>query len=184
MTRAIIFDCYGVLVTDGWLPFKHEHFGNDIELMDQASYLNMQCDKGLISYPQFITELAILSGVSEVEVGHAIHNNVPNKHLFDLIIELKDKYKIGMLSNAGSNRLFSQEQLDLFDATVMSFEVGYVKPDPRAYQAAADRLGVEPDECIMIDDIERNCSAAEAAGMKSIYYKSYEDFKPQLDSLL
>ena len=50
------------------------------------------------------------------------------------------------------------------DQFVLSFEVGAVKPDPRIFDVALDRLGVAPDEAIMVGDSEENDGAARALG--------------------
>jgi hypothetical protein len=46
MIRAIIFDCFGVLTTDAWLPFKNKYFAQNEVLMARASELNKQSDAG------------------------------------------------------------------------------------------------------------------------------------------
>ena len=37
--KAIIFDCFGVLAEDGWLPFKRKYIGDNLELMQTISDL-------------------------------------------------------------------------------------------------------------------------------------------------
>ena len=58
----------------------------------------------------------------------------------------------------------------LFDEIIVSGAVGLAKPDPAIFTLAADRLGCDPDECVMIDDVARNCDSAESIGMRSILY--------------
>jgi HAD superfamily hydrolase (TIGR01509 family) len=50
------------------------------------------------------------------------------------------------------------------DEFVLSFEVGAVKPDPRIFHVALDRLGVPPEDAIMVGDSEENDGAARALG--------------------
>ncbi len=50
------------------------------------------------------------------------------------------------------------------DEFVLSFEVGAVKPDPRIFEVALDRLGVAAEDAIMIGDSEENDGAARALG--------------------
>ena len=50
------------------------------------------------------------------------------------------------------------------DDFVLSFEVGAVKPDPRIFEVALGRLGVAPEEAIMVGDSEENDGAARALG--------------------
>lgn len=185
--KAILFDCFGVLVTDGWLPFKNQHFGHDKELFNQASDITAQANRGLISQKDFIHQVAELAEVPVEEVAHAVSQNVPNEELFSYIRELKKNYKIGFLSNIAANyldRMFTPEHLELFDATSLSFENGYVKPQPEAYQAMAERLEVEPEHCVMIDDQQHNVAGAREAGMQGILYENFEQLKADLSTVL
>lgn len=187
MIQALVFDCFGVLATDGWLPFKHQHFGHDPELLEAATSLNKQSDAGLISYDDFVAGVARLAGVTGAEVKRAIEDNVPNQALFAALPEFKQQYKIGLLSNAASDwlsELFTAEQLALFDATALSCQTGFIKPQAQAYQAIADKLGVPLKDCVLIDDQERYCSGAREAGMQTIWYKNTEQALAELHSLL
>ncbi len=57
---------------------------------------------------------------------------------------------------------------ELFDTVVDSSQVGVRKPDPAIYTIACERLGVEPADCLLIDDITCNVDAARALGMTVI----------------
>jgi HAD superfamily hydrolase (TIGR01509 family) len=178
MIKAIIFDCFGVLAEDGWLPFKRKYIGENQELAQAVTDLGKQNDYGMIGNNTYFAEAAKLIGVEEKQLREAVDKQVPNEDLFTYIkTELKPHYKIGLMSNANYDvvsKLFTPEQAGLFDASVMSFESRLVKPDPRMFQLMADRLGVEMHECIFIDDVERYCDAAEALGMTAIVYKNQE----------
>ena len=56
----------------------------------------------------------------------------------------------------------------LFDVIVQSAEEGLRKPDPAIYKVACARLGVEPRECVFLDDIGRNLKPAQQMGMRTI----------------
>jgi putative hydrolase of the HAD superfamily len=188
MVKAIIFDCFGVLTTEVWFRFKREHFGSDPALLQQATDLRRAVDGGFLSYGDFMAQIADMAGIPKAEATRFIEDNVANDELFDYIRdELKPRFKIGMLSNAGSDRileLFSKEQAALLDAVCLSCETGALKPDPRAYRIAAERLGVSPDACIFTDDQERYCTAAEETGMKSVVYRDFAQFKRDLAPLV
>jgi len=185
---AIIFDCFGVLATDGWLPFRNKQFGEDKSLLLQADRLNKQMDTGFISYKKFVMEIAILAGVSEEVVDSNIDSNVPNEELLQYISkELKPNYKIGILSNAGANWLdtiFTTEQLSMFDAVMISYEAGVVKPEPLAYEIIAQRLDVPLGACVFIDDQERYCVGAQTVGMQAIKYTNFAQLKRDLTAIL
>jgi len=187
MIEALIFDCFGVLATDGWLPFRKKYFGDNAELRQQVTDMQRQVDAGLADYHDFVQTLAVLSGVSVDEVWNAIRDNQPNEPLFELIRELKPHYKIGFLSNAGADWLhdiFTDEQVALFDAVALSYETGFVKPDPKAYQIIADRLGVPPENCLLIDDQARYAEGADEVGMAMIVYQDFEQLKTELKQRL
>jgi HAD superfamily hydrolase (TIGR01509 family) len=186
--QAIVFDCFGVLATDSWLPFKQKYFGDNPALLKEATALNKKVDAGLASYGDFIAEMARMAGMDEATVRRTIEDNVPNEPLFDYIEkELKPLYKIGMLSNAGDNwleQIFSKNHLVLFDAVALSYETGFIKPDKRAFESIAERLAIPIDACVLIDDQERYLSGAQDAGMRTILYRDFEQTKHDLERLL
>lgn len=187
MIKAIIFDCFGVLTSDGWLPFAEKYFGANPELKQQAHDLNRQVDSGLLDYDGFVSQIAALAHVNKDEAYKAIENNVANQPLFTYVAQLKRSYKIGLLSNAGANwldELFTPEQVALFDATALSYEMGVTKPHPRAYHAICDRLGVEPAEAVFIDDIERYVTGAKDIGMYGVWFKNNQQLQQDLGHLL
>jgi putative hydrolase of the HAD superfamily len=72
----------------------------------------------------------------------------------------------------------------LFDAVVVSGEVGFGKPDPRSYLLAADRLGLDPGRCVFVDDLAANVRGAVAVGMVGVHHRSVETTLNELDVLL
>jgi HAD superfamily hydrolase (TIGR01509 family) len=80
------------------------------------------------------------------------------------------RVRLGVLSNGDrdwSTRIRAAGVAALFDAVVVSADIGYAKPDPSAFRIAAERLGVEPAACLMIDDQARLLPGAEAAGLRT-----------------
>ena len=70
-------------------------------------------------------------------------------------------------------RIFRQRfaaTLDRFDALVLSYEVGCMKPDARFYEACAKAAGVSAGSCIFIDDMAVNVEGARAAGLQGLHY--------------
>jgi putative hydrolase of the HAD superfamily len=78
----------------------------------------------------------------------------------------------GLVSNSWSTAHYDRELLaELFDQVVISAEVGLHKPQPEIYLLAAERLEVEPAECLFVDDLKENCDGAEAVGMTAIRHR-------------
>jgi putative hydrolase of the HAD superfamily len=80
-----------------------------------------------------------------------------------LVSELRPAYKLAILSNAD---ISLRECLEgdigihhLFDDIVCSAEVGMAKPEPAIYVLAAEGLGLEPRECVFVDDLRAQLAA-------------------------
>jgi HAD superfamily hydrolase (TIGR01509 family) len=188
VTKAIIFDCFGVLVTEAWEPFCDQNFGDNPELTSKAHNLAHQLNTGQITYNQFIDGAADLAGINSAQAREFIDNNQANTPLFSYIKDrLKPKYKIGMLSNAGDNwlaKMFTPDQLKLFDDVVLSYMVQFIKPQQEIYQLSAHQLGVLPEECIFVDDLQKHVDGALRAGMKVVLYQDFEQTKQDLEKVL
>ncbi len=78
--------------------------------------------------------------------------------------------RTALLSNSWGNEYPRDLFADLFDAVVISCEVGMRKPDQRIFRHAADLLDLTPAECVFIDDIDHNVRAAEAVGMTAVLH--------------
>jgi epoxide hydrolase-like predicted phosphatase len=76
---------------------------------------------------------------------------------------------------------YTEEIRDLFDVVVISAEVGLHKPQPEIYRLAAEQLGVEPEDCVFVDDLRENCAGAEAVGMASILHRDSDETIAQLE---
>jgi putative hydrolase of the HAD superfamily len=108
--------------------------------------------------------------------------------MLSYVRSLRGTYKTAMLSNVGRGsveRLFTSAELhELFDATILSSEVGVTKPMAKAYEIAATQLGFSPEECLMIDDIVVNVEGARAAGMHAVLFESERQCKADIAELL
>jgi putative hydrolase of the HAD superfamily len=90
----------------------------------------------------------------------------------------------GMLSNSWGGTYPPELMSELFDAVVISAEVGMRKPEPRIFRHAADVLGLRPSECIFIDDIEANVAAAEQLGFTGILHSGADGTSARVAELL
>ncbi len=184
MIRAIIFDCFGVLTSDGWLPFKQKYFGAYPDKFEEAGRINFLADSGKISKDQFNIQIAELAEVNRDDVITASEGNIANTPIFELIRTLKaNGYKIGMLSNVSGDwldRLFTDEQVSLFDSLALSYDTGVAKPDPRAYEIICERLNCKASEAVFIDDQERYIDGAVLVGLETILYKNMEQLESDL----
>jgi len=181
--KAIIFDCFGVLVMSGRAMLYHDF----PQFKDQIYDLERQSDYGMISRADFHEGVSQMTGLSAVLIEERYWaSSVVNESAFELIRELRQSgtYKIGLLSNIGrgwvDDFMSVEDRARLFDAEVLSGEVGIVKPAVEIFEIAARRLDVEPFECIMIDDILQNIDGAERAGMTGILFGTTAQVRGEL----
>jgi FMN phosphatase YigB (HAD superfamily) len=57
------------------------------------------------------------------------------------------------------------------------------KPQPEIYLLAAERIGVAPEGCLFVDDLQENCAGAEAVGMTAIRHREPDETIPRLQEL-
>lgn len=91
--------------------------------------------------------------------------------------------KTALLSNSWGLDYPREEWPELFDCTVISGEVGLRKPDPEIYELTARQLGVQPQECVMVDDLASNVRGAVAVGMVGVLHQSVEQTVAELEIL-
>ena len=90
-----------------------------------------------------------------------------------------------LLSNSWGPGGYPREDFpELFDAVVISHEVGMRKPELRIFRHAAELIGLAPAMCVFIDDIEANVTAARECGMTGIWHDNPERTAGQLSALL
>lgn len=70
-----------------------------------------------------------------------------------------------------------------FDHLILSHEVGHLKPSPSFYRACAAAAGVEPEECVFIDDLAENVEGARAAGLAAIHFTSFPRLLVELQTI-
>jgi epoxide hydrolase-like predicted phosphatase len=92
--------------------------------------------------------------------------------------------RTGLLSNSWGNDYDRREWDAMFDAVVISGEVGMRKPEPRIYQLMTDRLGVAAHECVFVDDLGPNVKAAVQVGMVGVQHVTAEQTIGELEALL
>src|SRR5262245_34216933 len=143
--KAIIFDYYGVLLGSGlWSVYK-QLGGDPIKdsdfIDDWISKANMPGSDPMAMKQIMLDRL----GVDRETYKEAFRKDeVPNQELFDFIsTSLKPSYRLALVSNANGaslRRKIPEDKLSLFDAVLISDEVNLLKPDPRLFKLALERL--------------------------------------------
>jgi putative hydrolase of the HAD superfamily len=112
--------------------------------------------------------------------------SVLNMAMLDLIRSLRQNgLRTALLSNSWGAGDYPRHLFpDLFDVVVISAEVGMRKPEERIFRHTAELLGLEPQECVFVDDIKANVAAAEAIGLVGVHHSEPGPTTERLAALL
>lgn len=91
--------------------------------------------------------------------------------------------RTALLSNSWGNDYPRHEWDGLFDAVVISGEVGMRKPEPGIYLHTANLLGVEPPQCVFVDDLSPNVRGAVSVGMVGVRHVAPAQTLDELEAL-
>lgn len=189
MIKAIIFDCFGVLVGRGFDETYRFAGGNPQKDHEFIETLLEKANRGQISQVEFRAKICDRLNITIEQYRNAIQEaEQPDYELLRYIKDLRKQYKVAVLSNVNTGvleRKIGEKWLqECFDACVVSADVGYIKPEREIYELTAKRLGVRISECVFIDDREKYTIAAKTIGMKTILYKNFAQMKQELEKLL
>lgn len=198
--RAVIFDLFETLITEWghkkytknemcsdlgiereefdlyWEEKEQERYIGKIDFIDSILYVCGNCGKRIDdSTLEAIT-------VKRIKTKSACFEYV-DPAVFHLLSHLKSMgLKLAIVSNCSSEevKVIKQSKVyEYFDQVILSYEVGFQKPDILIYKKAADLLGVALDECIFVGDGGSNeLVGARDAGMKAIQAKWYTKRHP------
>ena len=184
MIRCVISDLGNVIVFfDNDIFFRkitpYSSFSLDRikELARIHFELVMDFDRGEITAQQFYEE-AVHKFEAKItyQTFFEIYSDVftLNPPVLETLKRLRSKYRLVLLSNTDVMRFgFIREnfpEIFLFDAYVLSYEVGRVKPHPQIFHVALQRARAEPNECVFIDDREENIEGAQKLGINVLLF--------------
>jgi putative hydrolase of the HAD superfamily len=108
--------------------------------------------------------------------------------MLDRVERLRSEgYRTGLLTNTFAEFRPTMEHdidFELFDAVVESFAVGSRKPERAIYEAARDRLDVDHEAIVYLDDFEQNLTEPAALGWTTIRVGDQAEALVRLDELL
>ena len=198
MIKAIIFD-FGRVISAQKPPSLFRGYEEDLGLepgtLNQIMFGSEDWQEALVgrkTIEDFWYAIGPELGLNnEKEIDSFRHRYLAdeevNKGVFDLIQRLHGKYKLAVLSNAPpglSQWLADWKMLDLFDTVFCSGEEGVVKPDPAAFEIILERLDLEPNEAVFIDDTLEHVKASREIGLHGILFTTAEALEKELAPLL
>jgi putative hydrolase of the HAD superfamily len=199
--KGLLVDFGGVLTTNVFQSFKQ--FASDEGLPPdtikrafkedrEALALLRRLEKGELDAHEFEPLFAERIGVKGDRVDGLVERLFagvgPEEEMLGAVKRARDNgIKTGLISNSwgGSGIHYDGTPLqELFDAVVISGDVGMHKPEPEIFILGAERIGVAPGECVFVDDLRENCAGAEEVGMTAILHRGPESTLPELRKLL
>ncbi len=182
--KAILFDMDGTLIDSSlhWVEANKKFI--DIFNVPHVRELDKIVDgRSLIEGSKIFKDYHNLPHSVEEIMTHKVNcsNAVYSDHALPLVgaddllrrIKMQNDKKTAVASGASLERIkqivdrFSWH--DYFDTLVSTDHVDYVgKPDPAIFLYAAKELGIDPSECVVIEDSENGLNAAKRAGMQCV----------------
>lgn len=199
--KAVVFDVGGVLETVGdvdvWLDAWRLRLGLESSVLDDR--MARIDPRGLIGTGE-MTEAAYRQryvdsfDLSETDADAFLADmwdwycGELDVTLVEYARGLRPAYRTAILSNSADGARREEQARHQFeqlvDTIVYSHEVGLAKPDPKIYQLTCDRLGVQPQEMVFLDDTLSCVEAASCIGIHAIHHLSTSDSVEQIEAVL
>ncbi len=111
-----------------------------------------------------------------------------NTQVTTLMEKLLSNYRLFLMSNTNPLHYAYLKKsvpiLSKLEQTILSYEVGHVKPSPSIFEVALKKSRVPPEQILFIDDSKENIHGAEKFGIQGIVYESPESLKESLNEIL
>ena len=179
---GLLVDFGGVLTTNIWVSFRSfceaeglapdavkETFVND----GPGLRLLRSLEKGEVADADFERQFGELLGVEpEGLIARLFAGLGPEEEMVAIVGEVRAAgFPTGLISNSWGTGIYDRAPMEIFDATVISGDVGLHKPQPEIYELGAERLGVPAAGCVFVDDLRENVAGAEAVGMTALLHR-------------
>lgn len=193
--KGLIVDFGGVLTTSIWFAFDifcereglepgtiRELFGGDSEALP----LLRRLERGELAEEEFERRFGELLGVEPEGLIERLFSGLsPEGPMIDAVEAARaGGLKTGLISNSWGTGIYDRAPLEIFDAVVISGDVGLHKPEPEIYRMGAARLELDPSECVFVDDLRENVTGAEEVGMTTILHRESTETIAKLEQLL
>jgi putative hydrolase of the HAD superfamily len=184
MTNVIVFDLYGVIALNQTEEARERLVGLSGVPAEPFWHAYWDCrpayDAGqsAASYWAAVEERLGTRFADAAALADADRESwsQADEEMVALVHELADSgRRLGLLSNIVEDLVPVWEARPLlarFAAVTFSCRIGVAKPDPRAYEVCAERMGARPEDILFFDDNETNVLAARETGMSAEVFTS------------
>ncbi len=194
--RGLLVDYGGVLTSNLFDSFRAfcqveglepEAIGRRFREDRASRELLIALETGAMTEEEFEPAFAAAIGVSAPRlIDRLFSGSSPDQPMVDAVLAARRAgVRTGLISNSWGTRRYDREQLArLFDGVVISGEARMRKPATEMYTLGAERIGVEPEACVFVDDLSFNLTPAAQLGMATVHHLSAEQTVPELERLL
>jgi len=202
--KNIIFDLGGVIINLN-IPKTISEFNSlsnqafeDLYTQAQQTHLFDLFDKGLISEHDFFNQLniSLKTKASTEQLLHAWNAMLLDfpEHRLNMLLALKTKYRIFLLSNTNETHITALEQIlknehgytnldSFFEKTYYSCRIGMRKPNTDIFEFVLNENNLNPTETIFIDDSIQHVNGAKHANINSYLLEKDKDVTLLLQEL-
>lgn len=183
--KAVIFDLDGVIVSTDELHYEAWKYLCDIKGIEfdrtinhrlrgvsRMSSLEIILEKAKKAYTNTEKEqMATLKNNRYVELLQTLSSNDILSGVYELLAELRKKGIKVAIGSSSKNTPLILKQIgleDVFDAVADGNDITHSKPDPEVFLVAAQKLGIKPEYCMVIEDAEAGITAAKRAHMIAV----------------
>ncbi len=190
---VVLFDCDGVMCPP-YMFGKHlaEEHGINFEMTKEfftVAFAPALLGKEDVTeiLPPFLTQWGWSHGVAEFLALWLESERVADPRMVRIVEDTKKMgFRVGLATNQEQNRAsYMRTQMgfgELFDDLFISCEIGVMKPTPEYFLTVTQRLKVQPETILFIDDQQHYIDAALFAGWNAIRFTSVEDLRANLES--
>jgi putative hydrolase of the HAD superfamily len=196
MYPGLLVDWGGVLTSDVFASFgafcDREGLERD-ELLRvfrtdaECTQLILGLETGAVAQEEFEPRVAALLGVEAPGLIDRLFAGArPDEEMLEAVRRARaGGIRTGLVSNSWGTRRYPRDLLaELFDGVVISGEVGLRKPAREIYALGAERIGLEPPDCVFVDDLGVNLAPAAELGMATVRHTAADETIAQLERLL
>jgi putative hydrolase of the HAD superfamily len=194
--RGLLIDWGGVLTSDVFASFSAfceveglapDAIGRAFQEDDECRELILGLETGAVAQEQFEPRVAAVLGVEAPGLIDRLFAGARvDEQMVDAVRRARAAgTRTGLVSNSWGTTGYPRDLLaELFDAVVISGEVGLRKPAREIYALGAERIGLAPAECVFVDDLGVNLGSAAKLGMATVHHRATEDTIAELERLL
>lgn len=197
MIKTIIFDIGNVLAGFEWKTY-FQKFGYSDEALSRIAKATVESsiwseyDRGALTDEEVLEAFVKNDPGIEKEIRESLENIqgmlVKYDYAAPWVKELKQKgYQVLVLSNfahrAHQDCKDVLEFLDYVDGGILSYQERTIKPEAEIYKRLIERYHLVPEECVFLDDTEKNLVAAAEFGIKTIHFKDRDGAVAELKKL-